>query len=113
MYRSKSIPLELLMSVLLGLVDADLASLHSLQVGDDSKEFESYLPNPSLHDWSPILNDFKDTADIIGQLDLVISVDTAVAHLAASLSKPTWLLLPFDSDYHWLRDRSDSPWYQV
>ena len=55
--------------------------------------------------------DFSDTAAVIEQLDLIISVDTAVAHLAGALNKPTWLLLPMNADFRWLRQRSDSPWY--
>lgn len=54
---------------------------------------------------------FTDTADCIAGLDLVISVDTAVAHLAAAMGKPTWILLPFAADFRWLLDRDDSPWY--
>lgn len=57
------------------------------------------------------LADFADTAALIANLDLVISVDTSVAHLAAALGKPVWLLLPFVPDWRWLLDRSDSPWY--
>ena len=57
------------------------------------------------------LDDFSDTAHVIRQLDLVITVDTAVAHLAAALNRPTWLLLPRNCDFRWLLDRSDSPWY--
>lgn len=56
--------------------------------------------------------DFQDTADIIAGLDLVITVDTSVAHLAASLGKPTWILLPFvETDWRWMKGRTDSPWY--
>lgn len=56
--------------------------------------------------------DFADTAEIIAGLDLVISVDTAIAHLAASMGKPTWILLPAHGvDWRWLRDRGNSPWY--
>jgi hypothetical protein len=56
--------------------------------------------------------DFAETAQIVAGLDLVISVDTAVAHLAASMGKPTWILLPaVETDWRWLRDRTDSPWH--
>jgi len=56
--------------------------------------------------------DFRDTAEIVAGLDLVISVDTSVAHLAAAMGKPTWVLIPaIDTDWRWLRGRSDSPWY--
>ena len=48
---------------------------------------------------------------MLAQLDLVISVDTAVAHLAAALNRPTWVLLPCNADFRWMRDRRDSPWY--
>jgi Flp pilus assembly protein TadD len=57
------------------------------------------------------LTDFADTAALTDQLDLVISVDTSVAHLAAAMGKPTWILLPFSPDWRWLLDRPDSPWY--
>ena len=58
------------------------------------------------------LNDFADTAAVIAQLDLVMAVDTAVAHLAGALNKPCWLLLPwYMADWRWFKERSDSPWY--
>ena len=57
------------------------------------------------------LTDFADTAALISCLDLVITVDTSVAHLSGALSCPTWILLPYTPDYRWLLDRDDSPWY--
>src|ERR1700746_3962756 len=57
------------------------------------------------------LGNFSDTAAIISNLDLVISVDTSVVHLAGALGKPVWILLPFVPDWRWLLDREDSPWY--
>jgi tetratricopeptide (TPR) repeat protein len=62
-------------------------------------------------DWTDALHDFADTAALVSNLDLVISVDTAVAHLAGSLGKPLWLLNRFNTCWRWLRDRRDSPWY--
>ncbi|MCA3348960.1 MAG: tetratricopeptide repeat protein [Roseomonas sp.] len=62
-------------------------------------------------DVSAELGDFADTAALIASLDLVISVDTSVAHLAGALGKPTWVMLPFAPDFRWLLDREDSPWY--
>ena len=64
-----------------------------------------------LHDFTADLHDFEDTAALIVNLDLVISVDTAVAHLAGALGKPVWLLNRFDTDWRWLLNRDDSPWY--
>ena len=57
------------------------------------------------------LKSYADTAALIANLDLVISVDTSVAHLAGALAKPVWVLLPFIPDWRWLLDREDSPWY--
>nr|WKF58297.1 Beta-barrel assembly-enhancing protease [Paraburkholderia busanensis] len=73
-------------------------------------------PNPrhplnALTDWTDELADFADTAALIANLDLVISVDTSVAHLAAAMGKPVWLLNRFAGCWRWLRERDDSPWY--
>jgi tetratricopeptide (TPR) repeat protein len=57
------------------------------------------------------LRDFEDTAAILGLCDLVVTVDTAVAHLAGALGRPTWILLPFAPDWRWMLERTDSPWY--
>jgi ADP-heptose:LPS heptosyltransferase len=57
------------------------------------------------------LTDFAETAGAFLNLDLVIAVDTAVAHLAGALAKPAWVMLPFSPDWRWMLDREDSPWY--
>ncbi len=62
-------------------------------------------------DAAPMLDDFADTAALISALDLVITVDTSVAHLAGALGKPVFILLPFNADWRWLLGREDSPWY--
>ena len=62
-------------------------------------------------DLTVLLTDFAETAALISCLDLVITVDTSVAHLAGALGCPTWILLPYTPDYRWLLDRDDSPWY--
>ncbi|MGE0255089.1 MAG: tetratricopeptide repeat protein [Alphaproteobacteria bacterium] len=62
-------------------------------------------------DWSDAIGDFADTAAAMAALDLVVSVDTAAAHLAGALARPLWLLLPHAAEWRWLRERLDSPWY--
>jgi len=62
-------------------------------------------------DWMDEMKDFADTAALIASLDLVISVDTSVVHLAAAMGKPVWLLNRFAGCWRWLRNRDDSPWY--
>jgi ADP-heptose:LPS heptosyltransferase len=59
-----------------------------------------------------MINDFNDTSALCDLMDLVISVDTSVAHLAGALGKTTWVLLPYVPDWRWLLDRVDSPWYE-
>ncbi|MBN1123492.1 MAG: tetratricopeptide repeat protein [Sedimentisphaerales bacterium] len=76
----------------------------------ETERFPGSGRNP-IHHLGPILNDFSDTAAVIASLDLVISVDTAVAHLAGALGKEVWTLLPFAPDWRWMLHRIDSPWY--
>ena len=64
-----------------------------------------------LTNWSSDLKDFADTAALIENLDLVVTVDTSIAHLSAALGKKTWMLNRLDTDFRWLLDRPDSPWY--
>ena len=64
----------------------------------------------SLH-FGDELADFRDTAALVALMDVVITVDTAVAHVAGAMGKPVWLLLPYSPDWRWLLGRDDSPWY--
>jgi len=75
------------------------------------KSGDGSRPDLQLIDFSRDLNDFADTAALIDHLDLIITCDTAVAHLAGALGKPAWILLPYASPWRWMLDRSDSPWY--
>ncbi|HAT15229.1 MAG TPA: hypothetical protein DCS91_18110, partial [Microcoleaceae bacterium UBA11344] len=99
-------------------LDIPGASFYSLQKdlspGDslrDSCASRTLLNQQQISDLSEELGDFADTAAIISQLDLVICVDTAVAHLAGALGKPVWILLSFVPDWRWMLEREDSPWY--
>lgn len=83
----------------------------SLQKGEFAEAQLSGIPEATLANLAPHLDDFRDTAAAILSLDLVITVDTSVAHLAGALGKPTWLLLPHVPDFRWMLDRDDSPWY--
>ena len=67
--------------------------------------------NPQLRHFGPDLVDFTDTAALCELMDVVVSVDTSVAHLSAALGQTTWVLLPYSPDWRWLLERSDSPWY--
>jgi tetratricopeptide (TPR) repeat protein len=84
---------------------------HSLQKEIRSEDMEtlSLFKDIQLH--QDELIDFSDTAALINEMDLVISVDTSIAHLAGALNKTVWILLPFMPDYRWMLDIADSPWY--
>ena len=86
---------------------------YSLQKGPQVAELKqlSELEKVPLQDLSSILHDFACTAAVIAQLDLIITVDTAVAHLAGALGRPVWVLLAFNPEWRWLLKRSDSAWY--
>ena len=103
--RKRSLRLERLRALFL----LEGINWYSLQVGPASAQIaETNLP---LVDLAPHFKDFADTAAAISELDLVIAVDTAVAHLGAALGKTVWVLLPAVADWRWLQGRSDSPWY--
>jgi tetratricopeptide (TPR) repeat protein len=86
-------------------------SVISLQKGDGAEQARTPPPGLVVHDWTEELDDFAGTAALVEALDLVISVDTSVAHLAGALGKPVWILNRYDQCWRWLRDRTDSPWY--
>ncbi|EDY22437.1 TPR repeat-containing protein [Chthoniobacter flavus Ellin428] len=83
----------------------------SLQKGPPAEQAKTPPVGMTLLDWSEELRDFAETAALVECLDLVITVDTAVAHLAGALGKPVWLLNRFDTCWRWLLGREDSPWY--
>ena len=91
------------------LADVPGLCLISLQKGDAARQRPP--DGMVLHDWTEELDDFADTAALIDGLELVISVDTSVVHLAGALGKPVWVLNRFDQCWRWLSDRTDSPWY--
>jgi tetratricopeptide (TPR) repeat protein len=95
------------MSVIL----VDRARFYSLQKQPRPQDKAALLERGNVVDLSEHLTDFVETAAVISHLDLVVTVDTSVAHLAAALGRPTWILLPHTPDYRWLLDRDDSPWY--
>jgi len=91
------------------LVETPGVSALSLMVGRDGEAGRVF--GDVVTDLAPDLGDFADTAAAIANMDLVISVDTAVAHLAGALGTMVWTLLPFNSDWRWMLGRDDSPWY--
>ena len=84
--------------------------LYSLQKGEAARQVQQ-LPGMTLIDWTEELADFADTAALVSQLDLVISVDTSIVHVAGALAKPVWTLLSLMPDFRWLLWREDTPWY--
>lgn len=101
--HNRSIPPE----ALAGLTAREGVSWISLQKGEGAART---VP-PGMTPVGGLLEDFADTAAVVARLDLVITVDTAVAHLAGALGRPVWLLLPLVPDWRWMVGRDDSPWY--
>ncbi|MDA8231376.1 MAG: tetratricopeptide repeat-containing glycosyltransferase family protein [Magnetospirillum sp.] len=104
---NRSIPL----SALAPLLDVPGIQWFGLQTGKRASEAAGTPWAEALHDLSPRITDFADTAALVGGLDLVISVDTSVAHLAGALGKPVWILLPRRCDWRWLRHGASTGWY--
>ena len=93
------------------LAEIDGIQLYGLQKGNPSKQADKSSARIIAANLGEEFEDFTDTAAAIGNMDLVVSVDTAVLHLAGAMGKPTWALLPFAPDWRWMLERQDSPWY--
>jgi tetratricopeptide (TPR) repeat protein len=103
---NRSIPLQMLSGIL--DIEATFVSLQKDPRAADKALLERCA---DIVDLATHLADFVETAALVSCLDLVITVDTSVAHLAGALGRPTWILLPYVPDYRWMLDRGDSPWY--
>jgi tetratricopeptide (TPR) repeat protein len=104
--HNRSVPLRMLLRIL--DVDATFVSLQKEARPDDAAVLRE---RTDIIDLTACLTDFTETAALVNCLDLIITVDTSVAHLAGALGRPTWILLPYKPDWRWLLDRDDSPWY--
>jgi tetratricopeptide (TPR) repeat protein len=104
-FRFRSVPLK----EFAPLFGVEGVRFYSLQVGPETRQL-AVAPG-EIVDLAPLTGDMADTAAAIEQMDLVISVDTSVSHLAGGLNKPTWVLIPNCPDWRWLLDREDTPWY--
>ena len=93
------------------LLSVQNVTFFSLQLGEEADQVITTPFGMNLVDLTGQIENFADTAALIDQLDLVISIDTAVAHLAGALGKQVYLMLPFAPDWRWLLERNDSPWY--
>jgi ADP-heptose:LPS heptosyltransferase len=96
------------MAPFLGAGRASFVSLQKPMPAADRATLDQF---GGMTDISGELTDFGETAAVIDNLDLVITVDTAMGHLAGALGKPVWIMLPKASDWRWMLNRSDSPWY--
>ncbi len=105
--RNRSIPLDTFGP----LLSMDSVRFFSLQVGSPAGRIGVLGLEDRLTDLGGHLTDFSATASAVGQLDLLITVDTATAHLTGAIEKPVWTLLPFVPDWRWLMEREDTPWY--
>ena len=93
------------------LSDIGTVRLIGIQKGKAAEQVKDLCAGIEVINHGPELEDFTDTMGLIENLDLIISVDTAVAHLAGAMGKPVRLILPFSPDWRWFLNRSDSPWY--
>jgi Tfp pilus assembly protein PilF len=105
--RNRSLRLEQFAS----FAAAKNARFYSVQKGTASEQTKNPPPGLAITDFTSDIHSFADTAAMIANLDLVITVDTSVAHVAGAIGRPVWILIPFRPDWRWMLDRDDSPWY--
>lgn len=105
--RNRSIELQHFLDIL----NIENVKFFSLQKNTGQKQIVKNSLSQKIVDWSNDFNQFTDTSALIQNLDLVISVDTSIAHISGSMGKPTWVLLEKIPDFRWMLDRKDSPWY--
>ena len=105
--RRRSVPFE----HFLDLLDIPKIALLSLQKGPRARDLEASGVSALFSNLDKRLTSLADTAAVIEQLDLVITCDTSIAHLAGAMGKPVWVLLAFSADWRWLTDRPAPPWY--
>ncbi len=98
-------------SNLIDLLEIPGVYFYSLQRDERTGDIEKFATNALSPNLGERMTDFADTATMMEQLDLIITIDSAVAHLAGGLGRPVWALLLYSSDWRWLVDREDSPWY--
>jgi tetratricopeptide (TPR) repeat protein len=104
----RSIPLPMLAP----LAQAPGTTFISLQFGDPARQASTKPPaGMQILNWSDELRSFADTASLLANIDLLVTIDTSTAHLAGAMGKPVWVMLPAVPDWRWMLDRSDSPWY--
>ena len=103
--KNRSIPAHMLMPLL------ELnCEFHSVQKGIKAEDAE-FLKASAIRPHDNQLHGFLDAASLVSEMDVIVCVDTAVAHLSGALGKPTWIMLPFAPDFRWLTEREESPWY--
>ncbi|NET28231.1 tetratricopeptide repeat protein [Okeania sp. SIO1I7] len=105
--KKRSCPVQYLEEIL----SIGKANFYILQKEVLPADLEWLNSQTQIHNLGSFFNDLADTATVIQQLDLVITIDTVICHLAGALGKPVWVILNFDSDWRWMLDRNDSPWY--